>query len=385
MKRDLDEILPRIHSSKKRDVIPKAGLSKYTSPHHSPGNDLDQTHPSTKYDLLYTTIWPLNRSMPDASRITLGSNPPPQTLANESRWIGAVLCVSSAASYGSTPILGKLGFANGLTLTNMLSLRFGGAALTLFAYLALFQRRTIYPGRRRSLILFLIGAVCYAGNSALFFGALQRVPASLASPTFFIYPVFVALAAWMINRIPPARREWMAIAMAVAGVFLAAGLNSSKNISQFGDATGLDLAMVLGSAILFAAYVISSDRLSREVGAWVSTAWISAGAAVSFGLAGWITGKLDFDLSPTNVWILLGMIVFNTILPLGTFLSGMARIGPTAASLLSTLEPVFTVLLAFALLGERLTLLQSVGIGLVLTAAALLIFSHRRRRPEFIG
>jgi drug/metabolite transporter (DMT)-like permease len=385
MNRDLDEILPRISSSKARDVIPKEGLTKYTSPHHPPGNDLDQTHPSTKYDLLYTTIGLLSDSMSGFNRFATGSTPPHTPLTQEARWIGAVLCVLSAASFGSTPILGKLGFASGLTLANMLSLRFGGAALVLFAYLALFQRRAIYPGRRRSTLLFFIGAICYAGSTALFFGALLRIPASLASPTFFIYPVFVVLAAWMITQIPPAWREWMAIAMAVAGVFLAAGLDSSKIFSQFGDATGFSLAMVLGSAILYAAYVISSDRLTREVGAWVSTAWISAGAAVSLGFAGWITGKLDFDLSPTNVWILLGMIVLNTVLPLGTFLAGMAHIGPTAASLLSTLEPVFSVLLALALLGERLTLLQGVGVGLVLAAAILLTFSHRRQRPELIG
>jgi len=320
-----------------------------------------------------------------SDQIAMGSSPPNKSPTHELRWIGAVLCILSAASFGSTPILGKLAYASGLTLTKMLSLRFGGAALTLFAYLALFQRRTIYPGRRRSMLLFFIGAVGYTGNSALFFSALERIPASLASPMFFIYPVFVALSMWMITRNPLARREWVAIAMAVIGVFCAAGVNLSNITGYFDAVSGLGVAMVLVSSVFYTAYVISSDRLTREVGAWVSTAWISAGAAVSFGLAGWITGKLDFDLSPTDVWILLGMIVLNTILPLGTFLAGMARIGPTAASLLSTLEPVFTVLLALAFLGERLTLLQGAGIGLVLAAAILLTFSQRRQNPEFIG
>jgi drug/metabolite transporter (DMT)-like permease len=266
----------------------------------------------------------------------------------------------------------------------MLSIRFGGAAIALFAFLALFQRRMIYPGMRLSIILFLLGAVGYAGNTALFFGALQRIPASLASPILFIYPVFVALSEWIITRIPPARREWVAIAMAVVGVFLVVGFDSSNTISQFGYATGHGLAMGLGSAILYAVYVISSDRLIQKVGTWVSVAWITAGVAVSFSIAGWMTGTLTFDLSSTVVGILLGMIIISTILPLGTFLAGMALIGPTTASSLSTLEPAFTVLLALVLLGERLTLLQGAGIVLVLAAAILLTFSHRRRGPELI-
>ncbi len=136
--------------------------------------------------------------------------------------------------------------------------------------------------------------------------------------------------------------------------------------------------MVLGSSVFYAAYVISSDRLTRKVGARVSLAWITAGAAVSFSLAGWITDTLAFNLSATNVVILLAMVVFGTILPLGTFLAGMARIGPTVASLLSTLEPAFTIMLALVLLGERLIPLEGAGVGLVLAAAMLLTLSHDR-------
>jgi drug/metabolite transporter (DMT)-like permease len=132
--------------------------------------------------------------MPDTNRNPIQSTAQHHSRANEAWWIGAGLCILSAASYGSAPILGKLGYANGLTLTKMLSLRFGGAAMVLFAYLAIFQRRAIYPGRRRSMLLFFIGAVGYAGNSALFFGALEWIPASQASPILFIYPVFVALS-----------------------------------------------------------------------------------------------------------------------------------------------------------------------------------------------
>jgi drug/metabolite transporter (DMT)-like permease len=306
------------------------------------------------------------------------STTPHPARAKEAWWIGAGLCILSAASYGSAPILGKLGYANGLTLTNMLSIRFGGAAITLFAYLALFQRRTINPGKRLLAILLLNGAIGYAGNTALFFGALQRIPASMASPILFIYPVFVALSEWMITRIPPTRRELAAIATAVVGVFLATGLDFTNTMAQMDAASGLGIVMALGSSVCYTAYVISNYRLTQKVGAWVSVAWVTAGAAASFSLAGWITGTLAFNLSSTSVGILLGMIIFSTIIPLGTFLAGMARTGPTTASLLSTLEPAFTVLLALALLGESLTLLQGVGIGLVLASAILLTLSRSR-------
>ena len=320
--------------------------------------------------------------MPNTNRSPMQSTTPHHARAKEAWWIGAGLCILSAASYGSAPILGKLGYANGLTLTNMLSVRFGGAAIILFTYLALFQRRVIFPGMRLSIILFLIGAVGYAGNTALFFGALQRIPASLASPILFTYPVFVALSEWMITRIPPTRREWVAIMMTVVGVFLAAGLDLTNTGGQFDASSGLGILMVLGSSVVYTAYVICNYHLTQKVDALVSVAWISAGAATSFSLVGWITSTLVFNLSSKGGGILLGMIVFSTILPLSTFLAGMARTGPTTASLLSTLEPAFVVLLALALLGEHLTLLQGVGVGLVLAAAILLTLSLGRRGQQ---
>jgi drug/metabolite transporter (DMT)-like permease len=258
----------------------------------------------------------------------------------------------------------------------MLSVRFGGAAIALFAYLALFQRRRIYPGGRLALVLFLLGAVFYAGNAGLFFGALQWIPASLASPILFIYPVMVALSEWLITRVPLTRREWLAITMAVVGVLLTAGTDFTNAMGKLDANFGLGIFMVLGSAASYTAYVIINYALPEEIGAVVRVAWISAGTGVSFSLIGWITGTLDFHVSPTGIWVLLGLIVLSAILPLSTFLAGMARTSPTTASLLSTLEPAFTVLLALALLGENLTPLHGVGIGLVLAAAVLLTLAH---------
>jgi drug/metabolite transporter (DMT)-like permease len=81
--------------------------------------------------------------------------------------------------------------------------------------------------------------------------------------------------------------------------------------------------------------------------------------------------------------LVAAMSLFSTVLPLTTFLAGMARVGPTAAALLSTLEPVFTVGLAALFLGETLSLRQVVGAVLVLAAIVLLqAFELRGETPR---
>jgi drug/metabolite transporter (DMT)-like permease len=292
--------------------------------------------------------------------------------APEARWIGAGLCTLSAAGFATLAILVKLAYAQGMSLFGLLSLRFGGAAVLLVAFLLL-RRTHLYFGFRRSVPLFLLGAVGYAMQASLYVGSLQRIPASVAALLLYSYPVFVALLAWVFNHRRPSRQEWAAMGLALIGVILTIG-----PVGKVGRLDALGLGLVFISAGWYAGYILISERFVRQAGALVSTAWITLGAFCTFTAAGWVTRSLPGALTPAAGWIMAGMILFSTILPIGAFLAGMVRVGPTAAALLSTLEPVFTVLLAAWLLAEGLTGSQLVGGGLVLVAVIVLSLpSHR--------
>ena len=71
--------------------------------------------------------------------------------------------------------------------------------------------------------------------------------------------------------------------------------------------------------------------------------------------------------------------IVSTVIAVSTFFAGLARLGAARASVVSTLEPVVTVVLAMALLGERMAPIQVLGGALVL-AGALLIATERAAR-----
>jgi drug/metabolite transporter (DMT)-like permease len=72
-------------------------------------------------------------------------------------------------------------------------------------------------------------------------------------------------------------------------------------------------------------------------------------------------------------------VLIATVIPVATFLAGLKRIGPTDASMLSTLEPVVTVLLAALLFQEKLQPITLLGGGLILAAVILLTRSELRQ------
>jgi drug/metabolite transporter (DMT)-like permease len=293
----------------------------------------------------------------------------------ESRLVGAGLCAASAFGFATLSILGKLAYAEGLSMTGFLSLRFGCAGVLLLIILGIRRGRAIFPERRLLLALFLLGAVGYFSQASLYFLGLRRISASLSSVLLYIYPVFVALTVWIFEGRRPTRLEGLAMVLALAGVALTAGPLVGQDE---GGPDPVGVLLILVGAAGYGAYIVVSNRYVHRAGPLVSTAWIALGASVSFGLAGWLTDSWVFAFTPRSVTLLAALVLFSTILPLATFFAGMRRVGPTAASLLSTLEPVFTILLAALILHEALTRNQWAGGALILIAVVLLNLPARR-------
>ena len=292
---------------------------------------------------------------------------PATSEADRSRAIGAGLCTISAAGFATLSVFGKLTLASGMTLAGMLSLRFAGAAVVLGLAMALARRVPAGLTLRTTGVLLAMGVFGYGVQSTFYFNGLTRLPASISALLLYVYPLFVALYDRVLNHRPMRRIEQASLALAVVGVPLTVGPIGA-------DGARLDpigLAFVLASAAWYAGYIIVSDRVVRRVGAWASTTWISVGAALAFTAGGLVTQSLDWRLDGHQIWLLLGLVVFSTILPLSTFLAGVARLGPTLASIVSMLEPVFTAGLAALMLGEMLMPVQAVGGALILGAAAL--------------
>lgn len=119
----------------------------------------------------------------------------------------------------------------------------------------------------------------------------------------------------------------------------------------------------------------------KHVSALQSSTVIFASAGIVYGILMAING-VQFPSTDVG-WInIIGIVLVATILPVVTFLAGLERIGPTNASMLSTLEPVVTVLLAAWIFTERLQPMVMLGGGLILVAVMLLTRGELEKNPS---
>jgi drug/metabolite transporter (DMT)-like permease len=123
----------------------------------------------------------------------------------------------------------------------------------------------------------------------------------------------------------------------------------------------------------------------QRVSAVQSSTVIFASAAIVFAALTAIQGAQGpVDASG---WLAVAAIALvATVIPVSTFLAGLKRIGPTDASLLSTLEPVVTIGLAAWLFDEALPPTTLLGGGLILAAVLLITYVDMPRgKPVLAG
>jgi drug/metabolite transporter (DMT)-like permease len=290
---------------------------------------------------------------------------------------GALLCLASGVAFGAMAIFGKLAYEEGVTVGTLLAVRFALAAVLFWALVArssggLARVRAISRGDL--LIAFALGAVGYSAQAGAYFAALRRLDASLLSLLLYTFPAIVTVAAIALGRERASRRTTAALLLASAGLVLVLALRGTGALDPLGT------ALALTAAVVYSTYLLTSEGVVGRVGPLTLSALVCTGAAATLTLVGFTGGDLDLGrVSLAGYGWLAAIAVVSTVGAVGLLFAGIRRVGPTAASILSTTEPLVTVLLAFLAFGESLGPVQLVGGAFVLAAAAVL--SARSRGP----
>ena len=262
-------------------------------------------------------------------------------------YVGPLLCLLSAAGFGAMAIFGKLAFDAGVEVGDLLLLRFALAAAVLLA-IAWATGALRGVGRRGVAAGLAMGGIGYATQAGLFFIALERMDASLLALVLYVYPALVLVGAVALGRERATGRRVAALLVASAGTALVLAGAASGSLDALGTAMGF------GAAVAYTVYILTGDRVGAGVPPLALAALVCTGATVTFAVAAAVRGGPELGFAADG-WAWIGAIALvSTVGAVLAFFAGLARVGPSAASILSTLEPVVTVALAAAAFGESL-------------------------------
>ena len=282
---------------------------------------------------------------------------------------GILLIAISAASFGTLAIFGRFLYADGLDTFTMLFLRFGIAALLMTVILVL--RREPIPRGKILLQLIGMGALGYVGQSFSYLTAIKYASAGLVALLLYLYPMIVFVLSLIVLREQVTWVKFVALVLALMGTALTVD-------PAGGQLRGILLAIC--AALIYSVYIVVGTNVMKHVSVVQSSLVIFASAGAVYGTLMGFNG-LHLPASGSGWLGIAGIVLIATVIPVVTFLAGLERIGATNAAMLSTLEPVVTVLLAAWIFDERLKAIVMLGGGLILIAVILLTSGEWEKKP----
>lgn len=282
------------------------------------------------------------------------------------RW-SLVAVVVSAACFGTLAILTPLAYASGALPLPLLAWRFVIASALLAVVAQVREPGSLRVpagdvGRYATLAL-----TGYGAASVCFFFALLYADAAVVAVLLYAYPAFVTVAGWAWLGEKPTWAAAGAVSATFAGCALVVGVGSGD---VYASLPGILLG--LGAAVGYTLFNLLShrwlpgrSRLTMMAYTFGIAAILPALGALAMGGAGALSTS---EWTATTWGLLAAIVLIPTFAAIVLYLEGIRGLGPSQAAVISTLEPIFTIVLARIFLPEQSALapLQMVGVALVI-------------------
>ena len=284
---------------------------------------------------------------------------------------GYGLVIFSALGFSFKAILAKLAFSYGTDAMTLMLMR-------IYVSLPFFLITLWYLEGQRGFAVNPKEVASYAGlgigglGCAMFFSlySLESITASLSTLLVFTYPAMTVILGFIMGGQKVTSGRWISLLITFAGLVLV--VNPNEKMMSGMESTGLYLA--LAAALCYAFYNIGSEKALKRI----SPAKLTTYSMIFFvAFFGTLFGSRDYPaLGP--VWgIALVMGIVSGFLPFLCYMYGVKKIGASKAVVISSMGPLFTVLWASLLLGERLGFIQLAGMVLIIAG----VMSIKIRSP----
>jgi len=285
-------------------------------------------------------------------------------------WPGLALAGTGSIAFAGKAIIVKLAYRHGVDSVTLLMLRML-FALPLFLLLSWWAGRG-KPAltRRDGWVILGLGFSGYYLASFLDFAGLAYVSASFERLILYLNPTVVLFLGWLLFKRPASGRQLIALAISYSGVVLVFG----QELHIQGTHAMLGAALVFGSAVSYALYLVYSGEEVKRLGALRLTG-LATSVACGFCIGQFVILRplSSMLLIPTPVlWLSVLNAVACTFAPVLFLMMAIERIGAPLAAQIGMIGPMATILMGVVILGEPFTGWVAAGTLLVMGGVWLL-------------
>ena len=283
---------------------------------------------------------------------------------------GLALATAGAIAFSGKAIIVKLAYRHGVDAVTLIMFRML-FALPLLGALAWWAGRGKPPLTRRDALAILgLGFSGYYLASFLDFAGLAYVTASFERLVLYLNPTIVLLLGWVLFGRRASPKQLTAMAVSYSGVLLVFG----HELQIAGPDVVLGAALVFGSALSYAVYLVYSGEEVKRLGSMRLTGLATSVACVLCIVQFLVLRPLSAatEVAPQVIWLSVLNATLCTFAPVLMVMMAIERIGSTLTAQTGMLGPMSTILMGVLLLGEPFTVWVAAGTALVLLGVWLL-------------
>lgn len=274
---------------------------------------------------------------------------------------GIIYAMLSSAAFGLNPIWTKDAWMRGVNTMSVLFWRLLSTAFILLIYF-LIKKINFKINKNEFKSLLVIGILGYGCTTICLFTSYSYISGGLATTLHFIYPTVVTILMILIYKDKLSQGKIFAIIFSTLGIYF---LINTKNMQI--NYKGVILAIVSG--VFYSIYIIGIEKGKLErLDVLVVTFYITIISTVCVVTFGIFHSEINFVTDYRSVLDIFGATIISTLLALIAFTKGIKMIGSSNAAILSTFEPIVSVILGILFLNEKITIQIVIGIFLIISS-----------------
>ena len=293
----------------------------------------------------------------------------PDAAAAAVRAQGLALALAGSVAFSGKAIIVKLAYRHGVDALTLVMYRMVFALPFFLALMWWAGRGRPRMDTRDRLAVWALGFSGYYLASSLDFLGLQYISASLERLILYLNPTLVLLLGWWLFGRRATRGQLLALAISYCGVLMVFG----RELSVEGQHAALGAALVFGSTLSYAAYMLYSGEVLRRVGSLRLTGAASSVACVLCIAQFLVLRPLSAaEVATPVLWLSLLNAVACTVAPVLMVMMAIERVGPAITAQAGMIGPISTIAMSLWLLDEPFTPWLAAGTLCVMVGVAMM-------------
>jgi drug/metabolite transporter (DMT)-like permease len=211
----------------------------------------------------------------------------------------------------------------------------------------------------------LLLSLGFGATPLLLFASYNSIASGMATTIHFVYPIFVLLGCVLFCREKLSQIKLLCVTLCTVGLLCFYTPGDAANLS------GIVLAFLSG--VTYAFYIIYLDRSGlSSLAPFTLAFWLSLFTSADLALFLVLTDSFRFLMTPLGWGMSFGFALIFAVAASVSFQIGIKDVGAQRAAILSTFEPITSIVVGIAVFSEPFGLRTGAGVLLILAGVLLL-------------